>query len=83
MRGATCGLPLEKGSGMPNERGEKNQQCRCSHCEVITVRVQSIYDDCHETNIEQRSAIMFCWKAGETGTETYELLRKAYGEECV
>ncbi len=36
-----------------------------------------------ETNIEQQSAIKFCWKAGKTGTETYELLRKAYGEECV
>ncbi len=36
-----------------------------------------------ETNIEQRSAIKFCWKAGKTSTETYELLRKAYGEECV
>ncbi len=36
-----------------------------------------------ETNIEQRSAIKFCWKAGKTGTETYKLLQKAYGEECV
>ncbi len=36
-----------------------------------------------ETNIEQRSAIKFCWKAGKTGTEMYELLQKAYGEECV
>ncbi len=26
---------------------EKKKQCRCSHCEVITVRVGSIYDDCH------------------------------------
>ncbi len=36
-----------------------------------------------ETNIEQRSAIKFCWKAGKTGTETYELPQKVYGEECV
>ncbi len=36
-----------------------------------------------ETNIEQRSAIKFCWKADKTGMETYELLWKAYGEECV
>ncbi len=36
-----------------------------------------------ETNIEQRSAIKFCWKAGKTGMETYELLRKAYGKEWV
>ncbi len=27
---------------------EKNQQCRGSHCEVITVCTRSIYDDCHE-----------------------------------
>ncbi len=36
-----------------------------------------------ETNIQQRSAIKFSWKAGKTGMETYELLRKVYGEECV
>ncbi len=36
-----------------------------------------------ETNIEQRIAINFCWKAGKAGMETYELLRKVYGEECV
>ncbi len=36
-----------------------------------------------ETNIEQRSAIELCWKAGKTGAETYKLLRKVYGEECV
>ncbi len=36
-----------------------------------------------KTNIEQRSAIKSCWKAGKTDTETYELLRKAYEEECV
>ncbi len=27
--------------------------------------------------------IKFCWKADKTGTETYELLRKTYREECV
>ncbi len=26
---------------------EKKQQCRCSHREVITVRVRNIYDDCY------------------------------------
>ncbi len=36
-----------------------------------------------ETNIEQQCAIKFCWKAGKTGTEMYELLQKVYGEECV
>ncbi len=36
-----------------------------------------------ETNIEERSAMKFCWKAGKTSAETYELLQKVYGEECV
>ncbi len=36
-----------------------------------------------ETNIEQRSAIKFCWKAGKTRMKTYELLQKVYGKECV
>ncbi len=65
----------KKSSGMPNERGKKTQQCRCSHHKVITVYVRSCYDDCQETNIEQRSTIKFCWKAGKTDTETYELLQ--------
>ncbi len=56
---------------------KKNQQCRSSQREVITVCARRIYD-CHGNKYWTTN-----WKAGKTGTKTYELLRKAYGEECV
>ena len=34
-------------------------------------------------NLEQRCAIKFCVKLNENATETYEKLRKAYGEHAV
>ena len=34
-------------------------------------------------NLEQRWAIKFCMKLNENGTETYEILRRAYGEHAV
>jgi hypothetical protein len=34
-------------------------------------------------NLEQRCAIKFCVKLNENGTETYEILRRAYGEHAV
>ncbi|PSN53698.1 hypothetical protein C0J52_02226 [Blattella germanica] len=32
---------------------------------------------------EQRTCIKFCFKFGKTATETYQMLRTAYGEESV
>ena len=32
---------------------------------------------------EQRICIKFCFKIGKTATETYQLLRQAYGEDAV
>jgi hypothetical protein len=32
--------------------------------------------------MEQRAAIKFCEKIKKTATETFEMLKGAYGEEC-
>ena len=32
---------------------------------------------------EQSICIKFCFKIGKTGTETYQLLQQAYGEDAV
>ena len=34
-------------------------------------------------NLEQRCAIKFCVKLNENATETYEKLRRAYGEHAL
>jgi len=36
-----------------------------------------------ERNFEQRCAIKFCGKLGETGTETFNKLKEAYGEHAL
>jgi len=36
-----------------------------------------------ERNFEQRCAIKFCVKLGETGIETFNKLKKAYGEQAL
>ena len=36
-----------------------------------------------ERNFEQRCAIKFCVKLGETGIETFNKLKKAYGEHAL
>jgi hypothetical protein len=33
--------------------------------------------------MEQREAIKFCVKLKKTATETFEMLKSAYGEECL
>jgi hypothetical protein len=33
--------------------------------------------------MEQRAAIKFCVKLKKTATETFEMLKNAYGEECL
>jgi transposase len=34
-------------------------------------------------NMEQRVNVKFCVKLGKSATETYDLLKKVYGDECV
>jgi len=36
-----------------------------------------------ECNFEQRCAIKFCVKLGETGIETFDKLKQAYGEHAL
>jgi hypothetical protein len=33
--------------------------------------------------MEQRAAVEFCVKLKKTGTETFEMLKSVYGEECL
>lgn len=33
-------------------------------------------------NIEQRANIKFCFKLGKTFTETHQLMKKVYGDDC-
>jgi hypothetical protein len=33
--------------------------------------------------MEQRAAIKFCVKLKKTATETFEMFKSAYGEECL
>jgi hypothetical protein len=33
--------------------------------------------------MEERAAIKFCVKLKKTGTETWEIMKTAYGEECL
>jgi len=34
-------------------------------------------------NVEQRVNLKFCVKLGKSATETYDLLKKVYGDECL
>ena len=34
-------------------------------------------------NVEQRVNVKFCVKLGKSTTETYHLLKKVYGDECL
>jgi len=33
-------------------------------------------------NVEQHANVKFCVKLGKSATETYDLLKKVYGDEC-
>ena len=33
--------------------------------------------------MKQRAIIKFCFKLGKTFTETYELFKKVYGDDCM
>jgi len=34
-------------------------------------------------NVEQRVNVKFCVKLGKSAAETYDLLKKVYGDECL
>lgn len=36
----------------------------------------------HENNMEQRANVQFCLKLDKTFTETLELIRQVYGDDC-
>jgi hypothetical protein len=38
---------------------------------------------CHDFDMEQRTAIKFCFKLGKSASEMYELLQKAYGSDSL
>jgi transposase len=38
---------------------------------------------CHDFDIEQRAGIKFCFKLGQSASEIYELLQKAYGSDSL
>ena len=46
-----------------------------------SVYVIAIFTICEST--EQRICIKFCFKIGKTGTETYQLLQQACGEDAM
>ena len=59
----------------PNRRSMRSNRIESS-CEfLVTVMMQR--------NIEQRYAIKFCVKLGKSGSETVEMLKKAFGDEVL
>jgi hypothetical protein len=65
-----------------------------SHDQFSTVEVQPFVIErferalcavvlCHNFDMEQRAGIKFCFKLGESASETYELLQKAYGSDSL
>jgi hypothetical protein len=38
---------------------------------------------CHDFDMEQRTAIKFCFVLGKSASETYELLQKAHGSDSL
>ena len=53
-----------------------------SFCEAV-VCVCVCVTEMEERNFEQRYAIKFCVKLGETGIETFSKLKQAYGEHAL
>jgi hypothetical protein len=56
------------------------QVLTCYSCYAIVVRCVTKMD---RQKFEQRCAIKFCVKLGESATETYEKLQRAYGEHSL
>jgi hypothetical protein len=50
---------------------------------IAAVLVELVFCRVEGYKMEQRTAINFCVKLKKTGTETLELLKSAYGEECL
>jgi hypothetical protein len=38
---------------------------------------------CYHVNVEQHVHVKFCERIGNSATETYDLLNKVYGDECL
>jgi hypothetical protein len=57
--------------------------CLVDAYEDYIVLVKLVFSSCRRFQIEQRAAIKFCSKLKKTATETFEMLKSAYGEECL
>ena len=53
------------------KRRRRRRKCQCV-CVIGT-----------KMSFEQRANIKFCFKIGKTFTETFELLKKVYGDDCL
>jgi hypothetical protein len=53
------------------------------HMRITIVLVKSVFRRVGGIKMEQRAAIKFCVKLKKTATETFGMLKSAYGEECL
>jgi transposase len=53
------------------------------HKRIIVVLLKLAFCRVEGFRLEQRAAIKFCVKLNKTATETFEILKSAYGEECL
>jgi hypothetical protein len=53
------------------------------HIRITVVLVKLIFCSIEGFKMEQRAAINFCAKLKIMATETFEMLKTAYGEECL
>jgi hypothetical protein len=73
--------------------GERHHSaCRvaslCEYCELHNTSVchhvyRYICDFSMDVKLEQRANIKFCVKLGKSGAETFQMIRRAYGNEAM
>jgi len=73
-------------------RERRHSVCRvaslCEHWELHNTSVchhvcLHISDFCMDVILEQRANVKFCVKLGKSGAETFEMIRRAYGNEAM
>ena len=50
---------------------------------VTAISIKEKVCQCYRTKIEQRANIKFCVKLEKKFAETYELMKRAYGDDCM
>jgi hypothetical protein len=50
---------------------------------ITVVLVKLVSSSCRRFQNEQRAVIKFCVKSKKTATETFEMLKSSYSEECL